>query len=286
MNDITQASQILQCILYADDSSLFLSDNDLDRLVIRFNDELQNISQWLYINKLILNVKKTNYIIFTNKNIITDDIEVKINGNVVQRCNSLTFLGIQIDYKMSWHVHIEAICNKLSKVVGILYKLKHFPYKILLMIYNALFLSQLNYCNIVWANPKDYCMNRLYKFQKAIRIISGSHYLAHTKPIFVRFKCFNVFELNDYNIVIFMFLCHKGIIPPSLSNKFILNSEIHSYGTRQSFHFHLPLIKTSVSKNSIFFKGPIIWNELPSSVKSSPTLNTFKRRYKKLCFYE
>ena len=42
------------------------------------NNELQNISQWLYINKLILNVNKTNYMIFTNKHIIIDDIEVKI----------------------------------------------------------------------------------------------------------------------------------------------------------------------------------------------------------------
>jgi len=106
MNDLSQASQVLQYILYADDSSLFLSVNDLDRLVTRFNNELQNISQWLYINKLILNVNKTNYMIFTNKHIIIDDIEVKINGNVIQYCNSLTFLGIQIDCKMSWHVHI------------------------------------------------------------------------------------------------------------------------------------------------------------------------------------
>jgi len=153
------------------------------------------------------------------------------------------------------------------------------------MIYNALFLSQLNYCNIVWSNSNDYCMIRLYRLQKkAIRIISGSHYLAHTEPIFLSLKCFNVFELNNYNIAIFMFLCHKGFIPTSLSNKFHFNFEIHSYGTRQSSHFHVPLIKTSVSKNSIFFKGPILWNELPLHVRSSPTLNTFKRRYKQLRF--
>ena len=83
------------------------------------------------------------------------------------------------------------------------------------MICNVFFESHLNYCNIFGGNSNDYCMNRLYKLQKkALRIISGSHYLAHTDPIFVRFKCLNVFELNDYNIVIFMFLCHKGIIPP------------------------------------------------------------------------
>ena len=186
---------------------------------------------------------------------------------------------------LSWHIHIEFICNKLSKIVGILNKLKHFPCNILLMIYNALFLPHLNYCNIAWANSNDYCMTRLYKLQKkAIRIVSKSSFLAHTKPIFQRLKTFNVFELNDFNIAVFMFLCHKGAIPASLLNTFHINSEFHTYNTRQSSNFHIPLIRTKVSQNSIFYKGPIIWNGLPSHVKLSPSLNTFKRRYKNIRF--
>ena len=126
-------------------------------------------------------------------------------------------------------------------------------------------------------------MTRLYKLQKkAVRIISGSPYLAHTKPIFQRFKTFNIFELNNFNIAIFMFLCHKGLIPTIISSKFCLNSEIHAHNTRQSSTFHIPLIRTSVSKNTVLFKGPLVWNALPPHVKISPTLNTFKRRYKQL----
>ena len=45
------------------------------------------------------------------------------------------------------------------------------------MIYNALFLPHLNYCNIAWATSNDYCMTRLYKLQKkAIRIVSKSSF--------------------------------------------------------------------------------------------------------------
>ena len=58
--------------------------------------------------------------------------------------------------------------------------------------------------------------------------------------------------------------------------------DLHSYNTRGSLNFHLPQIRTTVAKNSIFFKGPTIWNNLPIHIKSSPSLNIFKRRYKSL----
>ena len=49
-----------------------------------------------------------------------------------------------------------------------------------------------------------------------------------------------------------MFLCHKGAIPASLLDTFHINSELHTYNTRQSSNFHIPLIRTKVSQNSIF----------------------------------
>ena len=155
------------------------------------------------------------------------------------------------------------------------------------MIYNPVVLPHLNYCNVAWGNLNNCRMLRLYKLQKkAIRIISKAPYLAQTEPLFRRYKTFDVFELNKYNLATFMFLCYKGTIPASLSIKFCTNSDIHSYYTRQSSNFHIPLVRTNVSQNSIFFKGPIIWNNLQSKIKESPTLNTFKRRYKNLHFYQ
>ena len=93
MNDITLASDTLQYILFADDTSIFLSGNNLQRLVANFNIELEKIAQWLNANKLILNINKTNYMVFTNKHIDNADIEVKINGDVIKCCNSLKICG-------------------------------------------------------------------------------------------------------------------------------------------------------------------------------------------------
>ena len=55
MNDIFYASELLFNVLYADDTSIFLSHKDLQTLVQSMNNEMKHISQWLKANKLTLN---------------------------------------------------------------------------------------------------------------------------------------------------------------------------------------------------------------------------------------
>ena len=92
-----------------------------------FNDELIKISKWLYMNKLSINTSKTNFMMFTNKNIDIDQITIKLAGSEIKYVSSLNFLGITIDNKLTWKNHIDIICNKASKNIGILYKLHMLP---------------------------------------------------------------------------------------------------------------------------------------------------------------
>lgn len=61
---------------------------------------------------------------------------------------------------------------------------------------------------------------------------------------------------------------------------FLLILDYHDYNTRSASNYHLPKVRTMVSKHSIFYKGPIIWNYLTLEIRKSPTLNTFKRKLK------
>ena len=87
------------------------------------------------------------------------------------------FLGVHIDESLTWHEHVGVVCNRVAKAVGIIYRLRHFPRHILVMLYYALIFSHvINH---------DYFITKLFVLQKkAIRIISNSPYHAHTLPIF------------------------------------------------------------------------------------------------------
>ena len=257
INDICHVSNILQFILFADDTSVYLSHENLQTLQLTFNTELVALTEWFNTNRLILNVNKTNFMIFSNKKCNFDNITLTMNNTSVSHVSTLKFLGVTIDHKLSWHNHISDVCNKVSRNIGIMSKLKMFPTNILKMLYYSLIYPYLNYCNIAWANSRDYYMTRLFKLHKrAIRVVSKVSFYAHTQNLFIDLKMLNLFNINFFNIAIFMYLCSKKKIPIRISTEFHLNSAIHNYSTRNSINFHIPMVRTLVSKNSIFFPRP------------------------------
>src|SRR5207244_11455424 len=108
INDITNCSDVLHFILFADDTNLLHSDYSLDNLLSVINSELDKLSCWFKVNKLSLNLEKTNFILFGNKSV---DIS-KCNGHVqIDGCNilqvkSVKFLGIFLDERLNWQNHI------------------------------------------------------------------------------------------------------------------------------------------------------------------------------------
>ena len=67
INDLCNVSKFLKCALFADDTNLFASGNNINTLCEQINDELSKINKWFNINKLSLNLSKTNFIIFSKK---------------------------------------------------------------------------------------------------------------------------------------------------------------------------------------------------------------------------
>ena len=68
INDIIGSSTLAQFIMFADDTNLFFKNVSLSKLFENVNDELKKISLWFKLNKLSLNIKKNNFILFGQKN--------------------------------------------------------------------------------------------------------------------------------------------------------------------------------------------------------------------------
>ena len=64
INDIQECSEKLQFFLFADDTNILYADNNLKSLEDIVNLELRKLCDWLTANKLVLNIKKTNFVIF------------------------------------------------------------------------------------------------------------------------------------------------------------------------------------------------------------------------------
>ena len=188
INDLPSISD-LDIIQYADDTCLLipfkhtLDQNKLLSTTNQINNKLKIIYEWLSANKLSLNVNKTKCTLFHYKQkVINTFPNIQINKTPLNFVQHYKFLGILIDDTLSWDAHIHYLSNKLSKINGLLSKLKHFfPKKILLTIYNSLFLSNLNYGITIWGFGGTERVDTIQK--KAIRNVNSSSYIAHTEPI-------------------------------------------------------------------------------------------------------
>ena len=66
INDFPCSSSILQFLMFADDTNIFLKHRDIDRSKELMNTELMKVHNWFLANKLVLNVSKTNFMTFGN----------------------------------------------------------------------------------------------------------------------------------------------------------------------------------------------------------------------------
>ena len=190
MNDISQVTDKFHFTLYADDTSLieplctFTVDvKNKNELSDAINQELNLIFEWLSLNKLSLNVKKTKMMVFHNRqtNIKNMLPNLKINGISIEYVKQFNFLGIVLDEHMTWSPHINKVACKISRTIYTLTRLKKFlPLSILKMLYNSLILPHLSYGILTWGSKPG----RLIKLQKwAIRTINNSKYNSHTEPL-------------------------------------------------------------------------------------------------------
>ena len=144
--------------LFADDTNLLYTDKNLKSLETIVNCELIKVVVWLIVNKLSLNIKKTNYLIFhPYQKRINYNIRIKAYDSRtktffgLERKDHVKYLRVIIDQHLSWKHHINYIALKISRNIGIISRLRHFvPLKTLLSIYNSLISPYISYGLIAW----------------------------------------------------------------------------------------------------------------------------------------
>ena len=85
------------------------------------NRELHKLFVWFSVNRLSLNLGKTNCMLFRSRP-PDNELALTINNVVLPRVAATKFLGIIIDDKLSWKPHIQSVKSKLSSVLSIMYK--------------------------------------------------------------------------------------------------------------------------------------------------------------------
>jgi hypothetical protein len=281
INDLSTVSPMLCLVMFADDSNVFLSGNDINRMSSLMNRELSEICTWLCANKLSLNVDKSKVMIFSMSN--NPHIpNVKINNIPLDAVNETKFLGITIDEKLSWRQHIISIKKKIAKQIGILCRARRvLNSKSLASLYHSFVYPFFTYGLEIWGRTFKMDIESLFLLQKKIiRIISSAKYREGTEPLFKNLGILPLQNLYEYRMLMFLYKYHNNLVPTILLDFFTRNNINHNYLTRNANAFRVPNFTYEGFKRSIIYNGIVIYNKAINIFNFSLSSKSFQYQVK------
>ena len=185
INDLPNISKKLTFFLFADDTNIYYESNDLIELEKTVNHELRQLSLWLNLNRLALNIGKTNFVIFRAKKPLYHNVTLLMNRKAIEQKEVVKYLGVLVDEHLNWHHQITNTSKKISRGIGIICKLKNcISVQLQKSLYYSLVYSHLSYGIQVWGSAGSSDLEKLLVLQKkAVRIMTGhQYYQKHGNP--------------------------------------------------------------------------------------------------------
>ena len=284
INDLANASNFFLS-LFADDTCLLLSHENLTTLKLQCNAELIHINNWFLANKLTANLSKASkYMLTFGKTKITfpQNFEIVMGNTVLERVKTIKYLGVIFDERFRWHDHVDYISTKLACSAGILSKLRYYTnISTLISVYNSLVGSHLSYGLTTWGAAGKTVLQPLRVLQnRSIRFISRAPRFRRLDNDYLNLRILKLDDLYNTSICKFMHQYHNQKLPNYFVN-FFMEAQPSRYNLRQNPLANLCPVncKKRFMERSIRFSGPKLWAKIPL-LDRALSLHKFKKEYK------
>lgn len=281
VNDIVKTSSDASFVLYADDTSLFVSGSNSEEVFTKAQVELQRLYTWSKSNGLKINSNKSKAILFRAKNKEAQiHAELLLGGMPISIVEQHKILGVTFSADMTWTCHVESLTKSLSSVAGALSRCRHFlPVRVKLQIYHALFSSRVNYCTLVWGTTTIKNINSVLTVQKrALRYIENVSYTDSTRLLFSRHKIISAKHTYEYRLLFSFFFSNekfKTFLKASSDLK-IYESDNR---TRGSDRWLVPRRRTGYMLQSLKHNVPFLLNIYDNALNSDACTRKAMREY-------
>ena len=286
INDMPEISKFAKFILYADDANIIITGNTLNEIEEQLFSLINALLDWVDSNGLLLNLKKTVFMLFSRQKIALN-FTVKIKNTVIEHKSETKFLGVIVDEKLKWTKHIKTVKSKMCRYVGIMYKIKNLlPIQARLQVFHSFVQSHISYCSLVWGFSSKSNIETLFASQKkGLRAVIPGYinYFykdgklpAHTKSFFNKYKIHTIHSIVVKNALITM---HKirnfpDKIPLSVCETISQNAPVHG-SDHESCEEWLKMYGTNIYQSSFFYKAPLIHADpITKGLETSITLSS------------
>lgn len=228
---------------------------------------------WARDNGLLLNAGKTQAIVFSNSSVKDTLPSISINGTIVTYADTVPNLGVTMDVNLSFNAHVKQLSSKVfSRLRSLWPNISMLSWQTRLMLIKSLIIPLFTYCDSVYSTNLN---------AKSIRVLTSA-FSSCTRFVFAIGRRDSVDDhLNRVvgcpimeflklrrQVLIFKLLINKA--PQYLYNKLQMST--------RSNVLILPRHSTTQYNKSFFVNAVSSYNSLPTIIKQSSTLTSFKSR--------
>lgn len=257
-------------VQFADDTSLLFSIDrgiGLERVIF---GALDSLNRWFEANNLKLNVSKTQLLKFSFWDI--DPVSFSNNNFTLKTSQSASFLGVVVDSRLDWRLHIAGLLNVMSSYC---YALKILSQNVnsaaAVVAYHAHIHSRLRYGIVLWGNASD-VSDVVIMQKRCLRNIFG---MRKTD------SCRNLFKKLSILTVIGTYIYEASVFVKTYPELFQLCIREHNYETRQRDNLIDRKPNFSYIQKNAHSSVIKIFNKIPLNVRQLP-LKEFKYKLRRL----
>ena len=277
INDLLSIIEKTDICNFADDNSLYSCAGTLSEVVQNLKYDLSKVLTWFSENQLVANPSKFQMLVLGES-----DLPININvGNFsITSSDTVELLGISIDSKLTFSDYIKSLCNRARNRVRNLVRIrKYLSQNQLLLLFNSYILSIFSYAPVIWMFCSKTLCGEIDKIHKRALRSVFCDFLSSYEVLLQTSGCKRVHEIHIFHLLCEVYKTLHNLNPSFMQTLFKVKSI--RYSLRNQNLLSIPAAKSQrFGTQSFLFRGSLLWNTLPDSVKLQNSLDTFKRSLK------
>ena len=286
-NDIHKVLEFCNCILFADDTTIYKTHSNERFLEWSVNEDLKLISDWFKANKLTLNLNKTVCMLFNYRSKNATQLKIRIDDVVIPQVPHTKFLGLYLDEKLNWKKHLDQLIRKIKSNTKLLRENKKLvSTHVEKILYYSQIFSHINYGICVWGNHlPNHAIDQLQKLQNKCISIVGN--VKKTSPSqYKNLRILRIDEIIKLENLKFAYKLNNDLLPVKIKECTLQDHKgssllkKHSYNTRGRTIPNTPKVTGKFYLESVFCKSIKIFGTLKGKTQRLPTLISFTKKCK------
>jgi len=272
---------------YADDTQLFISisQSSASADLLRLESALDVLSHWFSLNCLALNPDKSDAILLGTRqrnSSLSNISHINVAGSIVPLSESVKLLGVTLDKSLTFQKHVNQVSQSCYYHMKALRHIRHcLDDQTASLIAHALISSRLDYANSLLLGSPNYVTNKLQCIQNSLaRIVLKSDCRAHSEPLLRQLHWLPVQSRIRFKLATITYKALSTNSPHYLASLIHYHQPVRSLRSSDQHYLHPTPSSTNFGSRSFRCSAPTIWNSIPLEIRSSQTVETFKRNLK------